>query len=597
MLRVLPVAAVLALSFLPLEVGARSVFRAQPFLVPHHSIELNDETRPAANDVTRSEENGSVHVDAGPVRIPPKAKLEAWFGLGKPSRHEWRFTLRVTTETEERQASEVITPSSDAVGAWKSLELDLASLVGQEARVELRAMPAQENAPGKPVLGPPRLLVETGVPRNARNVILVSLDTLRADRLSSYGAERLTSPKMDALAAEGVRFETALAPASSTPPSHMTMLTGTSPCRHGVWGVHPEDDLPEEIETLAEALHRDGYTTAAVTENAYVAAPYGFARGFDSYEELKQMSESRNSPSSGVITPTGYAPKTFAAATEWLEGHTDRQFLLFIHTYQVHGPRRPAGPYASLFSDETPAATPGPKFDPPFHDLRRYDQLVRQLDDLVGALTDQLRSLGLERDTILILTSDHGEAFFEHGDHGHGWSVYGEVLRVPLIVWAPGLARASTITAPVGLIDLTPTILDLVGQAPRQELDGRSLAGVIRGDSPALEPRTYYAETAPGNVRSLRDARFKIRKEKEATGPSLYDLDADPAEQSPLLLGDELPSSLGEHEREIRSLRDEFERQSARCDAQRAAADRARTTKAAADPAREEKLRALGYLE
>jgi arylsulfatase A-like enzyme len=585
---------------------------AEPFLVPTRLAELVDETRPVARTVS-ADPSGSLEVRSPVFRVPAEARLEAWFGSVGATGVAWTFVLTAAAGVDSVERSARI-----AVGeaGWMDLSLDLAGLRDREVVVTLRAIPAgapgeeragpaapqdervDATAPGV-LLGAPRLLLPRPSDRAGRNVILVSLDTLRADRLSVYGAERPTSPFMDRLAGEGVRFEHAMAPASSTPPSHMTMLTGTSPCRHGVFGVHLEDALPDAIDSLAEILGRDGYTTAAVTENAYVAAPYGFARGFDSYVELKQMEEDRNSPSPGVITPTGYAPRTFATADAWLRENAERRFFLFVHTYQVHGPRRPGAPYAELFAQEGEDRD-GEDFDPEFHDLRRYDSLVRQLDDLVGTLVTRIEELGLADDTLLVLTSDHGEAFFEHDDHGHGWTVYEEVLRVPLIVWAPGLARPAVESTPVGLIDIAPTILELLALPLPAGIEGRSLAESIRGGATGRPaPRPYYAETAPGNVRAMRDGRFKIIRAETRETDVLFDLAADPAEQKPYALGRAtLPDSLEEFSGEVARLRSDLDREAARCRQNRAAAESRRGGESARpDPARYEKLRALGYVE
>ncbi len=573
------------------------VERTAPFLVATTRAELNDDTRPVARDVTRAAD-GSAEVTAAGVQVPAGARLEAWFGLGGGPTGSWRFTLAVRGKTNV-EAALVIDPTGVDGSGWHRLALDVAPLASQRVSIRLEAKPDTKGAAGTPLLGAPRFVVSAKAKKAARNIIVVSLDTLRADRLSSYGAERATSPKMDEVASKGVRFETALAPASSTPPSHMTMLTGTIPCRHGVWGVHVEDLMSDDIDTLAEILARDGYTTTAITENAYMSPPYGFARGFDSYVELKQMVADRNSPSPGVITPTGYGPKTFGAAEKWLGENAARRFFLFLHTYQVHGPRRPTGAYAALFPAPEPTAARKPDFDPAFHDLRRYDQLVRQLDDLVGGLVRQIAELGLADETVLVLTSDHGEAFFEHGDHGHGWSVHGEVLRVPFIVWAPGLASPRVVKEPVGLVDLVPTVLDLVGLPVPEGIDGVSLADRVRspGDDGAPS-RTYYAETAPGNVRSVRTARFKIIRGEEGAGDSLFDLRADPGEQAPIALHETLPPKGLEGEtREIVALLEELGRRAAQCAVQRREADARRGAAEKLDPERYEKLKALGYVE
>ncbi len=572
--------------------------RTKPFLVATAPAELSDDTRPVARDVARAAD-GSATVTARRVEVPEHARLEAWVGVAGSPAGAWRFTLRARGASREVERVLLVDPGSADGDGWHRLVLNVGPVSSQVVSVEISAEAATDGASGLPLLGAPRFVVSRPPEKAARNVIVVSLDTLRADRLSVYGAERPTSPKMDAIAAEGVRFETALAPASSTPPSHMTMLTGTIPCRHGVWGVHLEDTMSDEIDTLAEIFAREGYTTAAITENAYMSPPYGFARGFDSYVELKQMVADRNSPSPGVITPTGYGPKTFAAADRWLREHAGERFFLFLHTYQVHGPRRPNGRYAALFAEPAPTPDRAPDFDPAFHDLRRYDQLVRQLDDLVGGLVRQVSELGLADETLLVLTSDHGEAFFEHGDHGHGWSVHGEVLRVPFIVWAPGLASPGVVEDPVGLVDLVPTVLALVALPVPDALDGTSQAARVRSPSKAAGAvRTYYAETAPGNVRSARTGRFKIIRGEDASTDVLFDLRADPAEKSPIALGaGGVPERLRAETAEVAVLRAELDRRASQCATQRRQAAERRGAAAELDPTRHEKLKALGYVE
>lgn len=565
---------------------SRRVFEVQPFLVPTTSAELANDTRPVARDVAREDASVSVRTAGGVVAAD--ARLEAWVGVRGARGGEWHFEL-VARGGEASATSRLVLGPTAAAG-WHRIVLDPRKLVGRDVRIELRARPRAGKAEGTPLLGAPRWLVARSPEKSARNVVLVSLDTLRPDRMSMYGATRPTTPRMDELAGHGVRFESAWAPATSTPPSHMTMLTGTEPCRHGVWGVHAEDTMTEEIDTLAELLSRAGYTTAAVTENAYMSPPYGFARGFDSFVELKQMVADGNSPAPGMITPTGYGPKTFRAAESWIRENRDRRFFLFVHTYQVHGPRRPAGAYAKLFDEPTPTPQRGPRYDPAFHDLRRYDQLVRQLDDLVDGLVRQVVSLGLGDETILVLTSDHGEAFFEHGDHGHGWSVYGEVLRVPLVVWAPGLAKPGVVREPVGLVDVVPTLLDLLGLPLPPVVDGTSLAAAVRDPSGDAPPRRIlYAETAPGNARAVRFGSLKIvRREGEAD--ALFDLDRDPGEARPID-----PTTITGAR--VAALRAELDRRADACDAQREAAADLRGASAPLDPERRKKLEALGYTE
>lgn len=398
--------------------GALETVRLGGATIP---AEIADETRPVAQSPTL-EEHGAFTVRAPLPQSAAGSRVVASAGLPPAEGTEgssWRLELAVLPAGDPAKALALAERTLDTTrqpgdAGWHTLSATLPSEIPAGSLVVLAAHPAGDPPPRQaPRLGLPRVLAPRSGAPERRNVILVSLDTLRADRLSVAGADRPTSPRIDALARSGVRFATALAPAPSTPPSHMTMLTGTSPCRHGIFGIHVEDRLPADVETLAEVLARNGYTTAAITENAYVGAPYGFARGFDSFREIKQKVADGNSPAPGVITPTGYGPATFGAASDWLRRHRDERFFLFVHTYHMHAPRRPPEPYAGLFRDAAdPEPAPSPGFDPAFHDRTRYDQLVRQADDLMADLLRTLAELDLERDTILVVTSDHGEAFF-----------------------------------------------------------------------------------------------------------------------------------------------------------------------------------------
>ena len=467
--------------------------------------------------------------------------------------------------------------------------------VAMSAREVTGVAPQTGRGSPRPLISAPRLFAPEEHPSGRRNLLLVSIDTLRADRLGVYGSERPTSPALDALAARGVRFVTAIAPATSTGPSHMTMLTGTLPCRHGVWGVDPAERLPADIPTLAERLARGGYATAAFTEDAYIGAPFGFARGFDSFRERKDPL--------APGTPAGAAPATFAAAMDWLTANRDKRFFLFVHTYEVHGPRRPAGEYARLFGgpDDTRVWPAG--FDPAFYDLARYDRLVREADDWTGRLLDLVERLGLSSDTLVVVTSDHGEEFFEHGDAGHGFTAYDELARVPLIVSAPGLAAPGMVRRPVGLVDLVPSLLELLGLPAAAGLDGASFAGLVRSTAERDDlsgGRAFYIETGPGTVRALRSARFKLMRWEEPRRYAAFDLVADPHEWRPL----DVAAQAGAAPSEIGRLRRELDEQAERCIAGRRAArsrlqpDGAATEAATTgDAARRAKLRALGYVE
>jgi len=322
------------------------------------------------------------------------------------------------------------------------------------------------------------------------NVLLVSVDTLRADRLGAYGAALPTSPTIDRrLAAEGVLFERCYSQSPKTTPSHMTLLTSLYPPVHGVemWdGDSPGAVLSPRVRTLAQVLKNAGYATAAFTGGGHVHRSRGFGHGFDVYKHGHQLERARR----------------------WLAAHRRRKFFLFFHTYQIHDPYLPpedlvekfGGGYRGRIRDAVARLRRGAgggwegaqrifwaavdTHDPRDVEFvaRLYDAGIRNMDETTMApLLDELDALGLARDTLVVFLSDHGEAFAEHGVFLHD-DLYAETLHVPLILRFPGRLPAG-VRRPerVGLVDVMPTILDLLGVPAPSAVEGRSLAAVARG--------------------------------------------------------------------------------------------------------------------
>lgn len=412
---------------------------------------------------------------------------------------------------------------------WHDAEVPLGDLAGETVtlRFELQVAPNEGMshslmALANPVVAPAR---HAGPRPPARDVVLISLDTLRAPSVSSYGYTRPTTPRMDALLAEkGTRFAQAYAPVPYTPPSHMTMLTGLHPCAHGVNNRH--ETVGADRPLLAERLRAAGYRTGAVTEDANVAVSSGFARGFDDYYEVR---------SEESATP-GFASETFGRAREWLHGVDGRPFFLFVHTYQVHDPYDPPADYAGMFGD----AIEGDVV-PERHRAKRddYDREIRFTDELLADFLGALDEQGLG-DAIVIVTSDHGEAFGEHYWANHGFSTHEEAIRVPLLIRAPTLVPAGRIIdARVSLADIVPTVLDLLGLATPEDVQGQSLAPLILGDDPSLEAelgrRALYATSSI--TRSIITDAQKVTvplHEKDGEWAHVFDRVADPDERTNL---------------------------------------------------------------
>lgn len=328
--------------------------------------------------------------------------------------------------------------------------------------------------------------------RAPRGVVLISIDALRADRLGPYGADRPTTPFLDRLADRAVVFENAFCPIPSTLPSHLSMLTGLYPSEHGV--LPPADVLPSEIPTLAERLRAAGVRTFGHTEGGYVQGGYGFARGF---EEWTDTAYERDTD----------VERTFARGLASLArvGATER-FFLFLHSYTVHDPYDPPAEHRARF---WPGAPPAGAFDPTgpeFAAFNRgtaalapgaldwyralYDGGVRYLDDVLAEFFVVLERDALARDTLVVLTSDHGEEFAEHGRLAHS-QVYPECLRVPLIVVHPDRRAPHRPRVVTENVDLAPTILELLGLAVPPELRGTSRVPELAGGGERVVGRAF----------------------------------------------------------------------------------------------------------
>ncbi len=335
-----------------------------------------------------------------------------------------------------------------------------------------------------------------------RNVVVVSLDTTRADRLGVYGHPARATPRIDALARDGLVFERAYTTNPLTLPAHSTMLTGTIPPVHGVHRNNAR--LGEASVTLAERLRARGMATAGFVGAAVLVARFGIAQGFDTWgDELADKQRPRD-----LLYSERPAEQVSDEAIAWLEAHgAERPFLLFAHYFDPHQPYVPPEPFAS--------AHPG---DP-------YTGEIAYADHHVGRLFDALARLGLADSTLIVVTADHGQALGDRGEETHGFFASESVMRVPLIVRGPGVS-AGRRAEPVGLVDIVPTVLAALGLERPAELDGHDLR------SPPPSGRTVYLESIEptmlgcGPIRGLVEGDWKVIATAQ---PELYDLVRDPA--------------------------------------------------------------------
>jgi arylsulfatase A-like enzyme/Tfp pilus assembly protein PilF len=400
------------------------------------------------------------------------------------------------------------------------------------------------------------------IERRERSVLLITVDTTRADRLGPYGAENIETPTLDRLAAGGVTFERAYSVAPITLVAHTSILSGLDPPQHGVRnnGIHY---VPDEVETLAERLQEEGYATAAFVSAAVLERRYNLDQGFQVYDD--DLSEGRERhPRMVADRPAEF---TVQRALAWLDGpdgpDDDQPYFLWVHFYDPHAAYSPPPPWRDTYRE------------------RLYDGEIAYMDAQMEAL---LRHPRVRDDAIVTVIGDHGESLGEHGEQTHALLAYDSTLHVPWILRVPDGPRGLRLAPVVGQVDLAPTLLDLLGLDPLSETAGRSLVPLLEGRHLTLD-RGLYGETwlpyytyGWAKLRVWRQGRYKWI---DAPTPELYDLRRDPreltnrAEQEPGTAHD--------------LARDLAERLAALGDSDREAA-------LALDSDAREKLRSLGYV-
>ncbi|MDX1389051.1 MAG: sulfatase-like hydrolase/transferase, partial [Acidobacteriota bacterium] len=405
------------------------------------------------------------------------------------------------------------------------------------------------------------------VPVSELSVIVVTLDTTRADRIGAYGGTVVPTPNLDRVADEGVVFENAVSQVPLTLPAHGSIMTGRYPASHGVRhnGIYR---LRGSEITLAERFAEAGFETAAVVGAYVLNAGFGIEQGFSTYDDLPFDSYAGDGLG-GLYEAQRTADEVNAAVFDWLDRRGEGRFFLWVHYYDPHDPYDPP---------EKPGRT--------LHGSG-YDREISYVDACFGDLVERLDRDGVLDRTVLVVVGDHGESLGEHYEKTHGVFLYRGAIDVPFLIRAPGLVpEGRRVSGPVELVDVAPTLMDLLGFAPLTHAQGRSLKPWIEGGSDRVEGLAYAETLFPriefgwSELRMVQDERYKYI---EAPTPELYDLENDPGEQENLVSNE--PRVAADLEARLdRWVAETVDREAAR-EASRTLSEE-----------EEAKLRALGYL-
>ncbi len=350
-------------------------------------------------------------------------------------------------------------------------------------------------------------------------VILISIDTCRADHLGCYGYWRNTTPNIDTIAAEGIVFNNAFTSVPITLPSHSSMLTGTIPLYHRV-RENVNYRLSESNITLAEILQENGFETGAFVGAFVLDSQFGLDQGFDTYNDsLKKENKVT------FMFAERDAEEVTYTADKWLEQHRDDKFFLFLHYFDPHSPYN----FHKRFGFMSKAGQPS--------SVDRYDSEIAYTDDCIGKVIKKLKDLDLYDSTLLIITSDHGESLGEHSEKSHGYFIYNSTLHVPLIIKIPKGPKGKRIDDLAGLVDIVPTVCSSLGIPVGQHIQGRDLNALFLNESDSIEERFLYCESLVSTKFGLNPFLGLVSngwKYIHTSKPELYDLKKDFREKNNL---------------------------------------------------------------
>ncbi len=466
------------------------------------------------------------------VLVPSRGTLGV--GVGSEGEGETSFAVEITADGQP--SVEVLT--GVATSSWTDYTVDLSRFAGQVVRIDLRGTGQGE---GRLAWNAPRLLVPEAAPPSlepAKNVVVLVIDTLRADKLKPFNPQsRVSTPSVERFASEGVVFELAQSPENWTKPSVASILTGLHPQTHQQ--KTGESALPSSALLLSEHLQDQGFSTGSFIANGYVSDRFGFDQGWDDYSNYIREGGSTE------------AKDVFEKAGNWIEQHKDGRFFAYIQTIDPHVPYDPPGEFVRMYDASEYSGQVRPRMTgdllekakrrPPEvvfddRDKRRiaalHDGEITQHDQFFGTFLDRLSQLGLAEDTLIVVTSDHGEEFDDHGSWGHGHSVYQELLHVPLMFRLPGrLPSGGRVSDAVSTMDISSTVTELLGVPGMPANEGHALVNLMLGE-PSTHPAVAFSDFQDDRrVITTRTQKLILRGNLTST---LFDLQADPGETTQL---------------------------------------------------------------
>ena len=466
------------------------------------------------------------------VQVPNNGALG--FGIGVEGEGDAPFAIELSIDGEP--SVELL--AATATSSWTDHKVDLGRFAGREVRVDLRGQGA---GAGRLAWSAPRVLVPAQAERSiepAKNVVVLVIDTLRADKLRPFNpSTRVKTPTIDGFASKGVVFELAQSPENWTKPSVASILTGLHPQTHQQ--KTGDAALPGSAVLLSEHLKDQGFSTGSFIANGYVSDRFGFDQGWDHYANYIREGGSTE------------AKDVFEAAGSWIEAHKDERFFAYIQTIDPHVPYDPPGEYVRMYDPSEYQGQVRPRMTgdllekakrrPPevvfeARDKRRLEALhdgeITQHDHFFGVFLERLAALGLTDDTLIVVTSDHGEEFDDHGSWGHGHSVYQELLHVPLMFRLPNrLPAGARISDAVSTLDISATVTELLGVPEMEHNEGHALTGLMLGE-PQSGPRVAFSDFQDDR-RVITTSRYKLIVRGNLTS-TMFDLREDPAEKTQL---------------------------------------------------------------